>query len=58
MIAIDEDGNTYDIPDIGISEEVVFNSIEGVATITTEQDKYEDGTYARSEREIRTFEFN
>ena len=58
IVAIDEDGNTYKVPDVENSEEVIFKSIEGIAKVETKQDRYSDGSYARSESEIRTFTFH
>lgn len=61
LVAIDDDGNEYEIMNFGEpvrGEEILYESIEGIFSIEETQDMYDDGTYARSFTEHRYFKPN
>ena len=58
LVAIDENGETYkllDFPDSTYEEEIIYSDVEGDITTEEQQDKYEDGSYARSYTEYKYF---
>jgi len=57
--AIDEEGNSHSIanlPDSDKTEFTIYSDVEGILTSNWSQDKYDDGTYARSESLHTSFE--
>ena len=60
-VAVDDDGNTYDLLDYGEStfdEEIIYENVEVEISTYEEQDKYDDGSYARSYTEYKYFKPN
>lgn len=58
LVAVDKDGNEYEILNlINRSEEILYEK-DGTFFIEETQDMYDDGTYARSFTEHRYFKPN